>query len=176
MRRCFLLILLLTCTASDAQIPIRGIPHRSPSRNTVSSYCRLDYEGARLLKDSWSRMKSLTTWKENPEWRGFTVVNQYEVSAADEGLRAATVAVRYAVLGHFEPGLGYTADRSSEQVSFRLKEVDGEWRIDDLDPAINPHISRTSAVSWLKTAMAAEKDAANKIALERALKTLGATP
>jgi hypothetical protein len=171
-----LLIVLLTCACSFAQIPIHGIAHRDASRNVVSSYCRMDYEGFRLLKDSWPRMKSLTTWKDNPEWQGFTVVSKYELLAASEGLRAAAVSVQYAVLGRFEPGLGYTAEPGSEEVSFRLKDVDSAWKIEDLDPAINPHISKPRAVAWLKTALAAEKDAGNRIAIQKALKDLGASP
>jgi hypothetical protein len=176
MRRLLLLTILLTSAACFAQVPIHGIPHRRPARTVASSYCRMDYEGARLSKESWPRLKALTTWKDNPEWRGFTVVSQYEVMTNDDGLRAATVGVRYSVLGRFEPGMGYTAERGIEDVSFHLKDVDSDWKVDDLDPAINPHVSKASAIAWLKTTLAAEKDAVSLIVLERALKTLGATP
>jgi len=176
MRRFVLTSILLTSSVCLAQIPIRGLPHRNTSRTVVGSYCRLDYEGARLSKESWPRLKPLTTWKDNPDWQGFTIVSQYDVLASDESLRGATVRVRYSVLGRFESGLGYTAERGNEVVSFRLKDVDGDWKIEDLDLAINPHISKASAVTWLKITLAAEKDAANRIALQNALKTLGATP
>jgi hypothetical protein len=146
------------------------------ARAIVSSYCRMDYEGFRLLKDSWPRMKVLTTWKDNPDWQGFTVVSQYELLDASEGIRASTVSVKYAVLGRFELGLGYTAEPGSEEVSFRLKDVDSAWKIEDLEPTINPHVSKPRAIAWLKTALAAEKDAANRIALQKALKDLGASP
>jgi hypothetical protein len=171
-----LLTVLLACTSSFAQIPIRGIPHRAASRNVVNTYCRMDYEGSRLLKDSWPRLKPLTTWKENPDWQGFTIVSQYEILDATEGMRAATVSVKYSVLGRFEPGIGYSAEPGREEVSFSLKDVDSEWKIDELDPAINPHVSKARAIAWLKTALTAEKDSANKIAIQRALKDLGATP
>ncbi|MBZ5513210.1 MAG: hypothetical protein LAN70_18840 [Acidobacteriia bacterium] len=170
------LTILLTCACSFAQIPIHGIAHRDSSRNVVNSYCRMDYQGFRLLKDSWVRLKPLTTWKENPDWQGFTVVSQYELLDASEGLRAATVSVKYTVLGRFEAGLGYTAEPGSEGVSFRLKDVDSDWKIEDLDPAINPHVSKPRAIAWLKTALAAEKDAVNRIAIQNALKSLGASP
>ena len=167
------LTILLTCACSLAQFPVRGAASREPSRTVVNTYCRMDYEGSRLLKESWPRMKPLTTWKENPDWKGFTVVSQYDILDASEGLRAATVSVKYAVLGRFELGLGYTAEPGREEVSFRLKDVDGAWKIDDLDPAINPHVSKARAIAWLKSALAAEKDAGNKIALETALHSLG---
>ena len=175
MRRLGLILLFLTCIPAFGQF--RGGLHRDDqARAIVRSYCRIDYEGFRLLKDSWPRMKALTTWKENPDWQGFTVVSQYELSVADVGLRAVTVRVQYTVLGRFEVGLGYTAEPGSEDVSFRLKEVESVWKIEDLDPTINPHVSKPRAIAWLKTALAAEKDAASKIALEKALKSLGTSP
>ncbi len=172
MRRRLLLFILLTSTASIAQFPIHGVPQRIASRNAVSNYCRMDYEGSRLRKDSWARMKSLTTWKDNPDWQGFTVVSHYDLVVADDGLRSATVVVKYVVLGRFERGLGYAAEPGTEEVTFRLKDVDGDWKIDDVDPIITPHISKARALAWLKTSLAAEKDAANKIALEKALMAL----
>jgi hypothetical protein len=171
------LTIVLTCACWFAQsmpLGIRG--SRQPSRSVVSSYCRMDYQGFRLAPETWPRMKALTTWKENPDWQGFTVVSQYELLDASEGVRAATVSVQYAVLGRFERGLGYTAEPGSEGVSFRLKDVDSTWKIEDLDPSINPHVSKPRAIAWLKTALTAEKDAGNKITLERALKSLGASP
>jgi len=175
MRRLGLILLFLTCIPAFGQF--RAALHRDEqARAIVSSYCRMDYEGFRLLKDSWPRMKALTTWKDNPDWQGFTVVSQYDLSAANVGFRATTVRVQYAVLGRFQAGLGYTAEPDSEEVSFRLKEVDSAWKIEDLEPTINPHVSKPRAIAWLKTALAAEKDAASKIALEKALKSLGTSP
>ncbi|MGA2000641.1 MAG: hypothetical protein ABSG52_11655 [Terriglobales bacterium] len=175
MRRLDLILLFLTCIPAFGQF--RAALHRDEqARAIVSSYCRMDYEGFRLLKDSWPRMKVLTTWKDNPDWQGFTVVSQYELLDASEGIRASTVSVKYAVLGRFELGLGYTAEPGSEEVSFRLKDVDSAWKIEDLEPTINPHVSKPRAIAWLKTALAAEKDAANRIALQKALKDLGASP
>jgi len=175
MRHLGLIVLFLSCIPAFGQI--RAALHRDEqARAIVSSYCRMDYEGFRLLKDSWPRMKALTTWKDNPDWQGFTVVSQYELLDASEGIRAATVSVKYTVLGRFEAGLGYTAEPGSEEVSFRLKDVDSAWKIEDLDPTINPHVSKPRAIAWLKTALAAERDIANRIAIQNALKSLGASP
>ena len=169
--------IVLICACSFAQSMPLGIREsRKPSRSVVSSYCRMDYQGFRLASDSWARLKPLTTWKENPDWQGITVVSQYELLGASEGMRAATVSVKYAVLGRFEPGLGYTAEPGSEEVSFRLKDVESAWKIEELDPFINPHVSKPRAIAWLKTALAAEKDAANRIAIQKALTSLGASP
>lgn len=91
MRRLGLFLLFLTCTSAFGQF--RAALHRDEqARGIVNSYCRMDYEGFRLLKDSWARMKALTAWKDNPEWQGFTVVSQYELSAANVGFRATAVS------------------------------------------------------------------------------------
>jgi hypothetical protein len=174
MRRLGLILLLLTSISAFGQLRL-ALHRDEQARAIVSSYCRMDYEGFRLLKDSWPRMKSLTTWKDNPDWKGFTVVSQYDLSAANVGLRATTVSVQYAVLGRFESGFGYTSEPGSEAVSFRLKDVDSAWKIEDLDPSINPHVSKPRAIAWLKTALAAEKDAVHRIAIQNALKSLGAS-
>lgn len=176
--RGLLFIVLLTCTSSLAQFPLGGgAAHRSDApRTVVNDYCRMDYAGGRLARDTWPRMKTLTTWKENPDWQGFTVVSQYDIITADEGLRSTSVRVQYNVLGRFQIRLGYLAERGIEDVSFRLKNVDSAWKIDDQDPAINPHVSKARAIAWLKSSLAAEKDAANKTLLENALQKLGANP
>ncbi|MBZ5569577.1 MAG: hypothetical protein LAN64_17255 [Acidobacteriia bacterium] len=172
-----LFAILLTCACSLAQFPLGGTARQPDApRLVVNNYCRMDYAGGRLAKDTWPRMKILTTWKENPDWNGFTIVSQYDILAADEGFRFATVRVKYAVLGRFQIRLGYLAEPGSEEVSFRLKDVDGAWKIEDQDPAINPHVSKARAIAWLKSSLVAEKDTANKIILENALQKLGAKP
>jgi hypothetical protein len=172
--RAVALTVLLAAFACAQSMPLPTRSSRQPSRSVVSSYCRMDYQGLRLDTESWPRMKPLTTWKENPDWQGFTVVSQYDLLSANDGLRSATVEVQYSVLGHFEPGIGFVADPRRDQVTFRLKDVESEWKIDQLDPPINPHVSKPRAIAWLKSALTAEKDRANRLAIEKALKDLGA--
>ncbi len=174
-----IVFLLLAGCVGLAQTPLPLGAHsssREPARIVVNDYCRLDYQGSRLAKDTWPRVKALTTWKDNPDWQGFTIVSQYEVSPADEGLRSATVNVQYSVLGHFDVGLGFFPEQRREDVWFLLKNVDSSWKIDAQDPPINPHVSKLRAISWLKASLATEKDPANKIALQKALKDLGGNP
>src|ERR1043165_2595027 len=174
MRHLFLVVLFLTCMCASAQIRF-GQRRDEQVRTVVTNYCRLDYEGARLANESWTRMKPLTTWKDNPDWHGFTVILHYDVlSATSEGLHGSGVTVNYAVLGRFERGLGYTPEPGKEEGLFRLKGVDGDWRIDTLEPPINPHVSKARAIAWLKSAMANEKNTDEKIEVQKALKDLGA--
>ncbi len=171
----FLLFAACLASAQMTSLPIgTHANQREPSRIVVNDYCRMDYQGMRLEKDSWERIKSLTTWKTNPDWQGFTVITKYEVQPGDEGLRSASVNVRYAVLGHFDVGMGYVSEPRKEEVSFLLKEVESSWRINAQDPPINPHVSKQRAITWLKASLVKEKDAGNKAAIEKALKDLGA--
>jgi hypothetical protein len=176
MPRLLAFFLLASCFAAAQSMNLPGRHTRQPARSIVSSYCRLDYVGSRLSKEGWDRIKPLTAWRENPDWRGFTVVSQYDVISANEGIRSSSVDVGYTVLGRFERGIGYSAEPAKDSVAFRLKDNDGVWRIEELDPPINPHVSKPAAIAWLKSALAGEKDAAEKIAVEKALKELAAAP
>lgn len=176
MPRLLAFLLLASCFAAGQSVNLPGRHPRQPARSIVGSYCRLDYVGSRLSKEAWDRVKPLTTWRDNPDWRGFTVVSQYDITSANEGIRSSNVDVDYTVLGRFERGIGYSAERAKDSVAFRLKDNDGSWRIEEIDPPINPHVSKPAAILWLKSALAGEKDAAEKIALEEALKELGAAP
>ncbi|MGI9103700.1 MAG: hypothetical protein ACR2IF_14775 [Terriglobales bacterium] len=171
LRRAMLLALLIVSIGSFAQIRLerRG----NEARNTVQSYCRLDYDGARLTKDGWTRLRPLSMWKQNPDWQGFTVVSQYEIIAAEQGLRGATVAVKYPVLGSFIVGEGYTSEPATEVTTFRLKETDDAWRIDSIEPNMRPHVSKLRALTWLKGAASSEQDPGRNAALQQAIKALG---
>ncbi len=172
-----LFILLASVLALAQSLPI-GIHNnsREPSRTVVSNYCRMDYQGLRLEKNTWPRMKALTTWKENPDWQGITIVSRYDVFSNADGLRSASVNVQYAVLGRFDIGVGYVAERRTEEITFQLRDVEDSWKIDDVTPQTNPHVSKANAVAWMKAKLATEKDTANKIALQKALKALGENP
>ncbi len=171
----FALMFVVAVFASAQSLPLGLRSTREPSRAVVGKYCRMDYQGFRLTKDTWPRLKAVTTWKDNPDWQGFTVISQYELLEVDEGLRAAAVSVRYNVVGRFEIGLGYVPDRASEQVNFVLKEEEGDWKIDKQDPPINPHVSKIQAIAWLKSTLATEKDSANRITIAKAIQDLGGT-
>ncbi len=175
--RSMLAFVVLSCSLAAGQSLPLGTRHsRQPVRSVVGTYCRLDFDGGRMSKETWERMKALTTWKENQDWQSFAMISQYEVVAVNEGSRSSLVEVTYSIIGKFERGIGYAAERDKESVVFRLRDVDDEWRIDDIDPPIVPHVSKPRAIAWLKAASAAEKDPGNKIVLEQAIKQLGGTP
>jgi hypothetical protein len=165
--------LLLLSLGSFAQFHPSNLRKPEPPVGTVREYVRQDYEGARLSADSWAaHIKDLTTWKTDPDWQNIKIISRYEVVSVKEGLRSATIGVRYEVLGQFESGVGYLAEPGSEDADFRLKEIDNAWKIEDLDPLTGPHVSRARVVQWLQASLVKEKDPARRVAIESALKQL----
>jgi len=168
------LAVFLLSTLALAQFRPGTLRRGHQADNVVRDYLRLDFTGARLSPASWPRIKALTSWKSNPEWQSVTIVSQYEVISDEERTHSAVASVKYGVLGRFRIGVGYTPEAGVETVVFKLREVDDGWKIEELDPMINPHVSRARAVQWLQSALATEQDAGNKAAMERALNALQA--
>lgn len=171
---CFaVLALLLYSCASCAQLRSSGLPKNEQVEIAVREFCRQDFLGARLSADGWNRIKQLTTWKDNPAWKTFHIVLRYEQTSTSTGFHTARVSVKYMVLGRFELGAGYAPLTESEDAEFRLKETDGEWRIDGTDPEVlEPQISKQAALQWLQAKQKTVKDAADKVSIDTALKAL----
>ncbi len=169
-RICSFVLFVSACAI--AQFHPSNLRKPEPPVGTVREYVRQDYDGARLSPESWSRIKELVTWKDNPDWQNVKIISRYEVLSVKEGLRSATVNVRYDVLGKFESGIGFMAEPASEEAEFRLREIDNTWKIDDLDPQTGPHVSKARVVQWLQGLLPKEKDAAHRVAIESALKQL----
>ena len=173
LRTSFLLAFLFCTCAALGQLRSSGLPKNEQVQNTVREFCRQDFLGARLSPEGWNRIKLLTTWKDSPAWRSFHVVVRYDQTTLTAGLRSARVAVKYMTLGRFELGAGYEADSQTQEVEFRLKETEGEWRIDDTDPeSLEPQISKQAAIQWLQARQKTATDAGEKVSIETALKAL----
>lgn len=164
---------VLIASASFAQFRSSGLPKNEQVQNVVREFCRQDFMGARLSDAGWNRVKQLVTWKDNSAWRSFHVVARYDQTDVSTGLRGGRVDVKYMVLGRFELGAGYTAAPETETAEFRLKDIDGDWRIDDTDPdLLEPHISKQAAIQWLQEKQKSVTDRGEKVSIETALKTL----
>ena len=172
-RRAALITFVLYAFTSFAQLRSSGLPKNEQVQIAVREFCRQDFLGARLSSEGWSRVKQLTTWKDNPASKTFHVISRFEQTSISTGFRSARVGVKYMVLGRFELGAGYSASSESENAEFRLKEIDDEWRIDTTDPEIlEPHISQQAAVQWLQEKMKTATDRGEKVSIENALKAL----
>ncbi len=176
LRRIAVVGFVLFASFSFAQLRSSGLPKNEQVQSAVREFCRQDFVGARLSAEGWNRIKQLTTWKDNPAWKTFHVISRFDQTSISTGLHSARVGVKYIVLGRFELGGGYSASAESEDVEFKLKEIDDEWRIDQTDPEIlEPHISKQTAVQWLEQKMKTTADAGEKASIESALKALQPT-
>jgi hypothetical protein len=175
-RRIAIIALLFYACASVAQLRSSGaLPKNEQVQTAVRDFCRQDFLGARLSSQGWSRIKQLTNWKDNPVWKSFHVISRFEQTSISTGFHSARVGVKYFVLGRFELGAGYSAAAETENVEFKLKDTDDEWRIDDTDPEVlEPHISKQAAVQWLQEKQRTATDPGEKVSIEGALKVLGA--
>lgn len=172
-RRIAFIALHFLALTSFAQLRSSGLPKNEQVQIAVREFCRQDFLGARLSAEGWNRVKQLTTWKDNAAWKTFHVISRLEQTAISTGFHSARVGVKYFVLGRFELGAGYSGAGETENVEFKLKEVDDEWRIDATDPeALEPHISRQAAVQWLQEKLKTTTDPGEKISIEAALKAL----
>jgi hypothetical protein len=133
-------------------------------RELVSKYCRLDYAGARLDPQDWTKFDSLVWWKANPDYLQIDVISHYTVESTPVLSNGKySVTVHYRLLGRFETGIGYTpeAAKSDENVDYTVTAVNDEWRINDADPNF-PHPSRAAMLKWLTDKISTTRDASAK--------------
>lgn len=151
------------------------------TRELVSKYCRLDYEGARLNAPDWSKLQPLVWWKTNPDYTQMDIVTRYTVEGEPSPNRGKyNVTVQYRTLGIFDLVAGYVSEpaNSVQEVNYTVSAVNGEWRILDADNTM-PHPSRPAMIKWLNSRISGTTDAAARKIYEDALRQLqtpGATP
>jgi hypothetical protein len=147
-------------------------------REQVSKYCRLDYEGARLDGQEWSKLEPLVSWRTNREYTEINVISRYTVdSEPAENHGKYTVTVHYRLLGTYSLDIGYVreAPNSIQDVSYVVTGTNGEWRISDADNNL-PHPSRAAMLKWLNDKLAAAPDEPAKMRYQNALRQLQAQP
>ena len=182
--RCFALSVVLLfavgCAAqSDIPLPLGHTEQDTKAeqiRELVSKYCRLDYGGARLDPQAWTKLQPLTWWKANPDYTQMDVVSHYTVDTTPVLAHGKyTVTVHYRLLGRFETGIGYSreAAKSDENVDYTVTAVNDEWRIDDAEPNF-PHPSRAAMLNWLNDKITTTQDASAKNIYQEALGKLQA--
>jgi hypothetical protein len=183
--RFFVLAIVLSAAAassaaqSQMPLPMGHVEQDTKAeeiRELVSKYCRLDYAGARLDPQGWTKLESLVWWKTNPAYTQMDVISRYTVETQPVSTHGKfTVTVHYRVLGRFEPAIGYTpeAANSTEDVEYTVTAVNDEWRIDDAEPNF-PHPSRDAMLKWLNEKISTTQDASTRTVYEEALRRLQA--
>jgi hypothetical protein len=145
-------------------------------RELVSKYCRLDYAGARLDPQGWTKLESLVWWKANPVYMQMDVISRYTVETEPVMTHGKyTVTVHYRLLGRFEPAIGYTPEpaNSTQDVEYTVTVANDEWRVDDAEPNF-PHPSRAAMLKWLNDKISSTQDASAKNIYEEAVRRLQA--
>lgn len=159
-----------------------GVPlnHSDPKmepvavRELVANYCRMDYSGARLDPGAWLKLQPLVSWKTNPDYPLIMVTSRFDVDAEPIPQHGKyNVTVHYRVLGRYDMGEGYSPESSSavQDVQFAVSEVNGDWRITDVEPNY-PHPSRAATMQWLNKKLAETQDPWSKTIYQHAVEVL----
>jgi hypothetical protein len=156
-RLCFLLFVFLWTTAALAQFSSASQPGvklqgrsidglNAAQRVLVSSYCRLDFAGARLQPAGWNRFEPFTLLRANPEFTRVTIVTRFDVES--QVLPSDQLTVRYQRMGYYQQGAGYTRDSGADRVEFQVKEHNGALLVTGISPEA-PHVSARAAIAWM---------------------------
>jgi hypothetical protein len=148
-----------------AQFPVpmtRPSEDMQPSqvRELVSKYCRLDYEGARLDSEQWTKLAPLVWWHASPDFNQVNVISRYTVDPEPVSSHGKyTVTVHYRLLGTFDLVNGYVPELevANQDVDFILSSENTEWRIAEADNTL-PHPSRTAMLKWLNAKLTTIQD------------------
>ncbi len=146
------------------------------TKELVSRYCRLDYEGDRLDPQAWAKFQPLVWYKSNPDFTQIDVVARYTVDvppASDHGKYSVTV--HYRLLGVYDLNTGYLRepDGSNQSFDYLVTTDNTESRIGDAENT-SPHVSRAAMLKWLNEQFNTTQDKAAKARLQDALKQLQA--
>ena len=160
-----------------------GVPlsHTDPklesveARELVARYCRFDYAGARLNPADWPKLQPLVSWTNNPEFPVMMVTARFDVDQEPvlERGNKYSITVHYRLVGRYDMTEGYSNDgaNSVENVQFVVAEVNGDWRITEVEPSY-PHPSRVSTLQWLNKKLAGAADPASKLTYQHAVQDL----
>jgi hypothetical protein len=172
-------LLAAGCWAQEMPFPVGHAEQDTRAeqvRALVSQYCRLDYSGARLDQQGWTKLEPIVWWKTNPDYQQIDVISRFTVETEPVLTNGRyTVTVHYRRLGRYDPGIGYSRVMTSptEDVEYTVTAVKDEWRIDDAEPNF-PHPSQAAMVKWLTAQISSTQDASAKSVYEEALRQLQA--
>jgi len=174
-----LALVLAVVVVAEAQfgVPLnRNDPklESATARELVERYCRMDYAGARLNPSEWPKLQQLVSWRSNPEFPLMMVTSRFAVDS-DPVLEHGKylVTVHYRLLGKYDMAEGYSPEAANtiQEVQFVVSEVNGDWRVADIEPSY-PHSSRAAVVQWLNKKLADTQDPASKIIYQHAVQDL----
>lgn len=125
-------------------------------KTLLSSYCRLDFEGARLEAEGWTRFKSYTSLRANPDFNRIVIVTRFNIETPEQPVEELNAS--YQTIGYYQEGEGFTAVATSDQVTYRVQEQNGDLLVTAVRPE-SPHVSARAAVAWMNMRLADPKTA-----------------
>lgn len=161
MHRCLftcLLLFMLTGAAQAQYVP----PNSQPSvrlgghsfsdlyaaqKMLLSSYCRLDFEGARLQAGGWERFRPYTSLHANPEFTRILIVTRFDIETPEQPTEE--LDVHFQAVGSYQLGEGFSVDKSGRSAEFRVQEQNGALMVTAVSPE-SPHVSPRAALAWVK--------------------------
>ncbi len=165
--------------AALAQSGLR-IRTRSPlelfteQRNVVGTWCRQDFQGQRLSADGWRQFKAITTFQQNPDFSGIVIVSRYAIPQRETP--SWDIDVNYWTIGRFDFTSGYSPAQSSQTVTFKTKDVEGDLMVTEIS-STTPFVSKSAAITWMKQKLDDAKSSdVEKYYIREALKVLEAPP
>jgi hypothetical protein len=130
-------------------------------RTLVETYCIADFDGANLSTENYRKsslpMFVLVGENEAPGWDTVSLVKAFTIKAVDVKGETATAVVSFDVLGEVPGAQRVNANRREEAYTFRLKKVDGRWKL-ILPADLQPHISVDTAISHIQGLYETEKE------------------
>lgn len=120
----------------------------------LSNYCRLDFEGARLEAAGWSRLQPYTSLRANPEFQRVVIVTRFNIEIPEQPVEELTAT--YQTVGFYQEDEGYTEQASKDQVTFRMREQNGDLLVTEFRPDL-PHVSPRAAIAWMNLRLADPK-------------------
>lgn len=169
------LVALVSLAAAQANLrinPGERSNRSAESRQAAATYCRLDYDGARLTPDGWKRIQPVTGWRDNPEFHRIAVVSRYQIMPDARSERGRTVFdVQYDVTGEYDLSGGYFPDPRRITVQVEVGDYAGDDRVLGISEPIS-FAGRPRFLQWLQARLASETDPVAKATIEASLQRL----
>ncbi len=167
-------MLLSLATLAPAQANVHINPGERSNRNAefrqaVANYCRLDYDGARLTPQGWTRIQPITSWRDNPDFKRVAIVTRYEIlpdPRPEHGRYGFDV--QYDISGEYDLAGGYFPDPTRVVVHIEVGEDNGDFKVVQTSEP-SPFTGRTRFVQWLQAKLATETDPVAKATIQASL-------
>ncbi len=120
-------------------------------------------------------MQPLVSWPSNLDYPLIMVSSRFDVDPEPVPQHGKfLVVVHYRLIGRYDMGEGFSVDssKSVQDATFVVSEVNGDWRISDIDPNY-PHPSRAAVLQWLNKKLSQPTpDPASKVIYQHAVQDL----